>query len=106
MIWPKTLGFSLLLRSLLLATLLICFATEASANVIWPAALLTGRMLTWWLIGLSLVIECGFVWLAFRRTLGKTILMTVVANGISAAIGLFAIPALGLAGSSALILQA
>jgi hypothetical protein len=96
MIWPKIWGFALLLRSLLLACVLIGLTTEASANVIWPAALLTGRMLAWWIIGLSLVIECIFVRLAFRQTLGKTILMTVVANVVSAAIGLFAIPALGI----------
>jgi hypothetical protein len=96
-IWPKIWGFALLLRSLLLAGALVSLTTEASANVIWPAALLTGRMLAWWIIGLSLVIECVFVRLAFRLSLRKTILVTLTANAVSAAIGLFAIPALGIA---------
>lgn len=96
MIWPKMRDFGLKLGTGLLAGILIGLTTEASANVIWPAALLTGRMLAWWIIGLSLLIECAFVWFAFRQTLGKTILMTVIANAVSAAVGLFAIPALGI----------
>ena len=38
------------LRILAVALLLAAFPTEASANVIWPAAILTGRLLDWWII--------------------------------------------------------
>ena len=39
-----------MLRACLLALLLAALPSVAAANVIWPAALLTGRLLTWWII--------------------------------------------------------
>ena len=67
----------------------------AEANVIWPAALLAG-MLSWWVIGVSLLIETAFVWQAFRLTPLKALFATIAANAVSAAIGLLAVPFLGI----------
>ena len=71
-------------------------AGGAEANVIWPAALLAGRMLSWWVIAASLLIEAMFVWQAFRLTPLKALLATIAANAVSAAIGLLAVPFLGI----------
>ena len=68
----------------------------AEANVIWPAALLTGRLLTWWVIAASLAIEFGFVWIAFRLAPLRALLAALAANAASAAIGLLAVPFLGI----------
>ena len=86
----------MLLRVCLPALLLVVPPNLAQANVIWPAALLTGRLLTWWIIAASLAIETAFVWRAFRLPVLKAFLATLAANAASAAIGLFAVPFLGL----------
>jgi hypothetical protein len=70
--------------------------SAAAANVIWPAAILTERLLAWWIIGVSLVIEYLFVWLAFRLPAVKTAWATLAANAVSAGIGLFLVPFLGI----------
>ncbi len=80
----------------LVASLLLVGAIPAAANVIWPAAILTERLLSWWIIGLSLAIEVLFVWLAFRPTLVHTVMATIAANALSMAAGLFLIPMLGM----------
>ena len=67
------------------------------ANVIWPAAILTARELAWWMIGASLLIEAYFVWLAFRLPLWSTVWATIAANAVSAGVGLFVVPFLGIA---------
>ena len=86
----------MLLRACLLALLLVVLPSFASANVIWPAALLTARLLAWWIIAASLVIETAFVWRAFRLPVLKSFLASLAANAASAAIGLFAVPFLGI----------
>ena len=48
------------------------------------------------MIAASLVIETAFVWQAFRLSALKAFLATLAANAASAAIGLFAVPFLGL----------
>jgi len=80
----------------LVASLLLAGAIPAAANVIWPAAILTERLLSWWIIGLSLAIEVLFVWLAFRLKPVDTLLATIAANAVSMAAGLFLIPILGI----------
>lgn len=68
----------------------------AEANVIWPAALLTERLLAWWIIGVSLVIEFFFVRTAFKLPVANAAWATLAANGLSAAVGLFVVPFLGI----------
>ncbi len=79
-------------RIAVLALLLAALPQEASANVIWPAAILTGRMLTWWVIAASLLIEFLFVRRAFGLPPLKALLATLAANAASAVVGLFALP--------------
>jgi hypothetical protein len=77
------------------ALLIVALPAAAAANVIWPAAILTERLLAWWVIGVSLVIEFVFVRAAFKLPPVNAAWATLAANGLSAAIGLFVVPALG-----------
>ncbi len=83
-------------RILVAALLLLAFSGPALANVIWPAAILTERLLSWWVIAASLLIEFLFVWWAFHLPPLKALLATIAANAISAAVGLLVLPYLGL----------
>ena len=89
-----------MLGRLLIATVVLGVGAgaggSAEANVIWPAALLAGRTLSWWVIAVSLLIETAFVWQSFRLTPLKALLATIAANAVSAAIGLLAVPFLGI----------
>jgi hypothetical protein len=80
-------------RRALLPPLLAAASTAAEADVIWPA-MPTERLLTWWVIGVSLVIEFFFVRSAFRLSVAKAAWATLVANALSAAAGLFVVPSL------------
>lgn len=80
---------------LAVALLVVAVPASAAANVIWPAAILTERSLAWWIVPLSLVIEFFFVWAAFRLTVADAVWTTIGANAASAAVGLFAVPYLG-----------
>src|SRR6266567_2761987 len=67
-------------------------AAVASADVIWPSAILEGRLLTWWAILLGLVVE-GFVLYRWFRLPPKTALIAdVTMNAVSTLVGYFAIP--------------
>lgn len=83
-------------RILVLALLLAAFPEPASANVIWPAAILTGRLLAWWIIAASLAIEFFFVQRAFRLNPLDALWATLGANAASAIFGLFVLPYAGL----------
>lgn len=83
-------------RFILLLIAVVALPAAAEANVVWPAALLTERLLAWWIIGASLVIEALFVWAAFRLPFWKTVWATLAANAVSAAVGLFLLPFLGI----------
>ena len=48
--------------------LLALLPTAALANVIFPALILTERLFSWWIIAATILIEAGFVMLAFRLT--------------------------------------
>jgi hypothetical protein len=86
----------MLARILVLALLLAAFPEPASANVVWPAAILTGRLLDWWIIAASLVIEFFFVQRAFRLKPLDALWATLGANAASAIFGLFVLPYAGL----------
>ena len=80
-----------MLGRLLIATVVLSVGAgaggSAEANVIWPAALLAGRMLSWWVIAASLLIEAAFAWQAFRLTPLKALAATIAANAVSAVLG-------------------
>ncbi|MGH6735241.1 MAG: hypothetical protein ACRECX_04075 [Methyloceanibacter sp.] len=83
-------------RVILLVLVLAAWPTATAANVIWPAALLTERLLAWWIIGASLVIEWYFVATAFRLSPRNAAWATLAANAMSAGIGVFLVPFLGI----------
>lgn len=90
------------LKILVLALLFVTISGPASANVIWPAAILTGRLLAWWIIAASILIEFFFVQRAFRLKPLDALWATLAANAVSAAVGLFALPYLTLLWEAAL----
>ena len=83
-------------RIILLGLSLAGLPSAAMANVIFPALIVTGRMLAWWVIAVSLIVEFFFVKAAFRLSPANAAFATLAANGLSAALGVFAIPYLGL----------
>jgi len=86
----------MLLRILVLALLLAAVSEPAHANVIWPAAILTGRLLAWWIIAVSIVIEFFFVQRAFRLGALDALWATIGANAVTAVAGLYILPYAGL----------
>ena len=85
-----------MLARLAVIALLVAGPEPAHANVIWPAAILAERQLAWWLIGVSLAIEWYFVWRTFRLNARDAAWATLAANGVSAGIGIFFVPFLGI----------
>jgi hypothetical protein len=86
----------MLARILVLALLFGIVSEPAHANVIWPAAILSGRLLAWWIIAASLVIEFFFVQRAFRLRALDAMWATIGANAATAVAGLFILPYAGL----------
>ncbi len=81
-------------------TLLLYFYKQNSAyaDVIWPALLYVEKWLTWWIIGLSLIIEWPiFKWI-LNYTWFKSLRATIIINLIST---LFGIPLIPLGGTLA-----
>lgn len=85
----------MLLRILALALLFATVSDPAFANVIWPAAILTGRLLAWWIIAVSIVVEFFFVRRAFELKPLDALWATLAANAASAVLGLYALPYTG-----------
>jgi hypothetical protein len=67
------------------------------ADVVWPALLLEGRILTWWAILAGLIIEYFFVRLITNLPLWKAALADIAMNAISTIPGILLIPLLGIA---------
>ncbi|GHU19488.1 hypothetical protein AGMMS50243_11610 [Betaproteobacteria bacterium] len=68
----------------------------ALADVVWPALYLETRLFTWWAIGLGLFIEFFFVRWLFVLSASKAALATLVANVVSALLGVVLIPLSGI----------
>ncbi|MGH6864840.1 MAG: hypothetical protein ACREDO_01350 [Methyloceanibacter sp.] len=83
-------------KAWLLALFLAALPSPALANVVFPALMLSGRLLAWWVVALSLLIEFLFVRAAFRLSPLNAALATLAANAVSAAIGLFLLPYIGM----------
>ncbi len=73
------------------ALALVLLPSAAFATVIFPALILSDRLLAWWIIAATIFIEAGFVMLAFRLTK----LNALFANAASAAVGVLTLPYLG-----------
>jgi hypothetical protein len=80
----------------LLTICLLAVSFPASADIIWPAAALEARLLTWWAIALGLLLEFAVVWRVFRLPVKRAALATAVANGISTLAGIVLIPLAGI----------
>jgi hypothetical protein len=78
-----------------LALLLIVAPSVALANVIFPALILSDRLLAWWVIAATIFIEAGFVMAAFRLTKLNALFASLAANAASAAVGVLTLPYLG-----------
>lgn len=81
----------------LIAAAALLAPTAASANLIWPAAFVEGRLLSVPVIAAGLAVEIGVLRFGFGLGWGRAAIAAIVVNLISAAIGLVAIPLLGVA---------
>ena len=66
------------------------------ADLVWPALLLEGRMLTWWAILAGLFIEYFFVRRITDLSFSRTALADICMNAASALLGVILIPIAGL----------
>ena len=67
----------------------------AHANVIWPAAILESRILTWWAILAGLIVEFFFLF-GVTDLRWKSLPVTLLMNFVSTALGVILIPLSGL----------
>lgn len=85
---------------LLLVTALITVLWNpscANADLVWPAAVLVGRMLSWWAIVIGLVVEYLFIRYFTNLPISRAVTVAFVINMVSALAGSFLIPLLGIA---------
>ena len=66
------------------------------ADVVWPALYLEGRLFTWWAVSFGIVIETIFCIRLFKVSALKAFGVTIVANVVSAIVGLLLLPVIGL----------
>ncbi len=62
------------------------------ANVVWPALYLETRLFSWWAISFGLIIEYFFIKQIFKLQAKDTLKTVLVANIISAILGVILIP--------------
>ena len=66
------------------------------ANLVWPSLYLVEQINTWWIVGISLLIESFcLLWLT-QEKIWKVGLMTLVMNLLSTLIGMIGIPLSGI----------
>lgn len=81
----------------LLAAAFSLLSVSAYADVVWPALYLEVRQWSWWVIGFGLLAEFPFVKYAFVLTNRCAAFATIVANGVSAILGVVLVPLAGIA---------
>lgn len=81
----------------LLAAAFSLLSASAYADVVWPALYLEVRQWSWWVIGFGLLAEFPFVKYAFVLTNRRAAFATIVANGVSAILGVVLVPLAGIA---------
>jgi len=79
-------------RNVALVILLVIFTPVATADVVWPSAILEGRLLTWWAILFGLIVEGFVLYRWFKLSIPAAALADVAMNAASTLIGYFAIP--------------
>ena len=85
-------------RTLLFCCSIIMVPSAACADVVWPALYVSMRMheLHWlWAVILGLLAEWPFYRAITKTSWARASIMTIVANAISAIIGIVAVPASG-----------
>src|SRR3972149_3628116 len=83
--------------SCLIATfILFLIPTTVYANMIWPALLLEGRILSWQIILIGLLIEYPFVRKLTHFSIIKSITADIVMNALSSLSGIVLIPLSGI----------
>ncbi len=75
---------------------LILIPISAKANMIWPSIIIVQQYYTWYVIAIGLIIEFFAVRIFLKSSWGKSALIAVTINAISALIGLLFIPASGI----------
>jgi hypothetical protein len=68
-------------------SILLALSQTILANIVWPALYLIGRLLSIWVISLSLLVEFVFLWKPLRLGAKRAILADVAMNLASAAFG-------------------
>ncbi len=84
------------MRKLLALAALMLIAIPASADVVWPALALEGRILTWWSIVIGLIIEFLIIRWIFSITTKRAAIATLSANAVSTILGIPLIPIWGI----------
>ncbi len=88
-------------NNLLVKLLLICVLSFlllalwegcASADIVWPGLVLEERLFSIWSIGLGILVEWPFVFIATKFTWKKSLWVTICINAISAILGILIIP--------------
>lgn len=75
---------------------ILLIPTILLANVVWPALYLETRLFSWWAISFGLIIEYFFIKQIFNLESKYTLKAVLVANIISAILGIILIPLGGL----------
>jgi hypothetical protein len=81
----------------LIVLALLLVAIPARADMVWPALYLETRIVTWWTIGLGLIVEYLFIRRLFGFDIKKAIIVDVLMNLTSTLLGILLIPLAGLA---------
>ncbi len=66
------------------------------ADVIWPAMLLEGRLLSWWAILAGLLVEYCFVRWLTTLSAGRAVWADIAMNAASSLLGIIFIPLIGI----------
>src|SRR5438093_13296193 len=77
-------------------SILLLLSQPILANVVWPALYLIGRLLSIWVISLSLLVEFVFLWKLLGLGAKRASLADVAMNLASAVLGFILIGFLGL----------
>src|SRR3954451_22715025 len=67
------------------------------ADVVWPALLLEGRLLAWWVIAIGLLIEWPFVRFLTDFPWRKSFIVDAAMNAASTVLGIILLPVAGIA---------
>jgi hypothetical protein len=65
------------------------------ADLVWPALFLGGRLLSWWAIGMGLLVELFFVRWLTGFSWPKSLVADITMNGASSLLGWALIPLAG-----------